>query len=152
MVAVTKQISMNVPPGEIWETLSKFDQISKWATFVSHSSQLTERSSGIGCARRIQQGSNTIVETITEWEENQVLAYTLSGFPPVFRRVTNRWLLEPDGSGTKISLTVELLPIRPPANLPALIVGTIVGRINKNMLKDLKKFIEESRNTTGVSS
>ena len=25
MVAVTKQISMNVPPGEIWETLSKFD-------------------------------------------------------------------------------------------------------------------------------
>ena len=55
MVAVTKQISTNVPPDEIWETLSKFDQISQWATFVSHSSQLTERSQALAALDDMEQ-------------------------------------------------------------------------------------------------
>ena len=90
MAVVEKDIFINASSDQIWQVLSDFDSISTWSGVVDHSTYLTPESSGIGSARRIQQGANTLIETVTEWNEGELLAYTLSGLPPVFRRSEER--------------------------------------------------------------
>ncbi len=142
MAVVEKHIFINASSDQIWQVLSDFDSISAWSGVVDHSTYLTPESSGIGSARRIQQGANTLIETVTEWNEGELLAYTLSGLPPVFRSATNCWRISQNEAPTKVSLTIELVPIRPPAALPAAIVSRVIARINKKLLRDLKKYVE----------
>ena len=142
MAIVEKEILINASSDQIWQALSDFDSISTWSGVVDHSTYLTPESSGIGSARRIQQGANTLIETVTEWNEGELLAYTLSGLPPVFRSATNCWRISQNEAPTKVSLTIELVPIRPPAALPAAIVSRVIARINKKLLRDLKKYVE----------
>ena len=142
MAIVEKEILIKASSDQIWQVLSDFDSISTWSGVVDHSTYLTPESSGIGSARRIQQGANTLIETVTEWNEGELLAYTLSGLPPVFRSATNCWRISQNEAPTKVSLTIELVPIRPPAALPAAIVSRVIARINKKLLRDLKKYVE----------
>ena len=142
MAIVEKEILINASSDQIWQALSDFDSISTSSGVVDHSTYLTPESSGIGSARRIQQGANTLIETVTEWNEGELLAYTLSGLPPVFRSATNCWRISQNEAPTKVSLTIELVPIRPPAALPAAIVSRVIARINKKLLRDLKKYVE----------
>ncbi len=142
MAIVKRQMIIEADSDQVWKALSEFDRISHWSTVVDHSTYLTSSNSGIGCARRIQRGSNTVIETVTEWQSGEVLAYTLSGLPPVFRSATNKWILEANGSQTAVSLTIELLPARPPAALPAVIVSRVIARINRKLLRDLKAYVE----------
>jgi hypothetical protein len=145
MAVVEKHILINASSDQIWQVLSDFDSISTWSGVVDHSTYLTPENSGIGSARRIQQGANTLIETVTEWNEGELLAYTLSGLPPVFRSATNCWRISQNETPTKVSLTIELLPVRPPAALPAAIASRVIAGVNKKLLRDLKKYVEPSK-------
>ena len=144
MAAKSNSIIISAPIEEIWGVLSEFDQIFNWAENVDHSCFYSEQEMGVGTTRRIQQGSNVVLETITSWEEPVGLAYQIEGLPPVFKKVTNSWKLFDEGAKTRVELTVHIVPIRPPAEIAAQILGKFFSRLNKKMLIGLKNQVEQT--------
>ena len=142
MATVTRKTNVSCSPTEAWEVLSAFGEISGWATNVSHSCLLSHQQEGEGACRRIQTGNSSVTEHVTKWENSRYLAYEIRGLPPVFKKVTNSWTLEPSEVGVQLSLTVEIIPIRRPATPIAGIASLIFGRINSGMLKDLRNVLE----------
>ena len=57
------------------------------------------------------------------------LSYQIEGLPPVFKKITNNWELFDEGSKTRVELTVQIAPIRPPAEIAAQILGKFFSRI-----------------------
>lgn len=144
MATKSNSLIISAPIEEIWGVLSKFDQIFNWAEKVDHSCFYSEQEIGVGTTRRIQQGSNVVLETITRWEEPAKLAYRIEGLPPVFKKVTNSWELFDEGANTRVELTVHIVPIRPPAELAAQILSRFFSRLNKKMLTGLKNQVERT--------
>ena len=143
MSKIEKTIKVKCSLDEAWEVLSSFDSISDWASNVSHSCFLTEQEAGLETIRRIQTGNNSVTEHVTVSDKPRSIAYEIRGLPPVFKKVTNTWLITPCENGTQLSLEVEILPIRRPATPFAGLGCFIFSRINKGMLSDIKHFLEE---------
>ncbi len=138
MTLVSRSRRVDASPSAVWSVLADFDRIVEWAPDVDHSSWLTARTEGIGASRRVQVAAMTLVETVTRWDEEATLAYTITGLPPVVSRVENRWDLQADGSATTVTLTVDVTPgPRPPMKLAAKAVTRRLAAANMKMLDAL---------------
>jgi carbon monoxide dehydrogenase subunit G len=144
MAKKSLSITISTSKEEIWNVLSEFDQIYLWAENVDHSCFHSEQKTGVGTTRRIQQGPNVVLETITCWEEPVNLSYQIEGLPPVFKKVTNSWKLFDEGLKTRVELSVHIVPIRPPAEIAARILSRFFSRLNKQMLTGLKNQVEQT--------
>ena len=144
MAEVTRSLTIAAPRNAVWTALADFDRIVDWAHDVDHSCLLTDRASGVGAVRRVQQGANSFTETVIDWDEPIRLAYRIDGLPPLFRRVINRWDLAEGENGTRASLTVEVVPARPPATVVARLAARMIGRVNTRMLSNLQAQVEGS--------
>ena len=144
MAEVTRSLTIAAPRKTVWAVLADFDRIVDWAHDVDHSCLLTDRASGVGAVRRVQQGANTVTETVVDWDEAIRLAYRIDSLPPLFRQVINRWELAEDEDGARVSLTVEVVPIRLPATVVAWLAARMAGRVNARMLSDLQTQVEGS--------
>lgn len=121
-------------PSEVWGVLADYPGISRWASPVSHSSSLTPVATGYGAVRRVQVGRNTLRERVIGWDADRRLSYVISGLPPVVLRAVTTWVLEQDGSGTRITVTNDV-STRPP--FLARPVGRRLGRATQRLLTDL---------------
>lgn len=129
---------MDASPEQVWDVLARFDRLSTWAPEVDHSSALTERTEGVGAARRVQVGRMVLVERITEWDPPHSLAYALEGLPPVVGGATNHWRLRPDGTGTDVTLSPTVDPgVKPIGRLAARLVERRLARTNDGLLAGL---------------
>jgi carbon monoxide dehydrogenase subunit G len=138
MTEIARTGRVDAPPATVWSVLAEFDRIVEWAPNVGHSSYLTAKQEGIGAARRAQAGSMTLVETVTMWEPERVLGYTIAGLPPVVKRVETRWELAADGEATIVTVTSNVTPgDRPPMKLAAKPVARRLGAANQTMLDGL---------------
>ena len=144
MAEVTRSLTIAATRNAVWTALADFDRIVDWAHDVDHSCLLTDRASGVGAVRRVQQGANSFTETVIDWDEPIRLAYRIDGLPPLFRQVINRWDLAEDEDGARVSLTVEVVPVRPPATVVARLAAWMVGRVNARMLSNLQAQVEGS--------
>ncbi len=144
MATIVETLTVDAPPADVWSALADFDAISRWAPNVDHSCLTTSDEPGIGATRRIQTGPMTVLETITAWEPETRLAYSIDGLPPVVRSVTNTWQLEPSAAGTRVSLTtvVDAGP-RPPQQLVARLVGRAFAKASRQMLTGLDQHLRE---------
>ena len=142
MAEVTRSLTIAAPRKAVWAVLADFDRIVDWAHDVGHSCLLTDRAFGVGAVRRIQQGATTVTETVVDWDEPIRLAYRIHGLPPLFRWVINRWDLADDEDGTRVSLTVEVVPVRPLVTVAARLATRVVGRVNARMLYNLQAQVE----------
>lgn len=132
-------------PPVVWEVLADFDAIVRWGRAVDHSSAMTAQRVGVGATRRIQSGSTVVLERVTEWEPDRVLAYELIGLPPVVSEVTNRWEIRADGAGSAVTLTARVEPgPRPPMRVAARAVARRIGAINAELLDDLAAAAESA--------
>jgi len=138
VAAVVETLSIARPPAEVWAALADFGAISRWAPNVDHSCLTTTVVDGVGATRRIQTGRATVLETVTEWEPERRLAYSISGLPAVIRSVTNTWRLDDRGDTTRVTLTstIDAGP-RPPQQVVARIVGRVLGKASRQMLAGL---------------
>ena len=138
-IHLSRRIDIAAPRDEVWAVLSRLDQIGRWAPGVDHASYTTEATEGIGAARRIQAGRQTLLETITTWREPATLAYRLEGLPPIVGTVTNRWdLTVMSGATTTATLTTI---IDPGGNRAGKVVARglirVLGRASTGMLEGL---------------
>ncbi|MEO6629298.1 MAG: SRPBCC family protein [Aquihabitans sp.] len=136
-------------PAEVWEVLSDFGAISKWAPNVDHSS-LQQQPGGpdlasLGLVRRIQTGRRTLLERVVRWDEPRALAYEIEGLPKVVRSLRNEWTLVVDGdTGTTATLATRLdCGPRPPQQLGARILGRRLAKESDQLLLGLAHFMED---------
>ena len=114
--------------------LAALDQITTWASDVDHSSYTTASTAGVGAQRRVQIKRMALIETVTVWEPEQELAYSLDGLPIPDPSVTNCWRLEPTAGGTLVTLTSSIDPGstakgRVGARILAVVLGRASGRL-----------------------
>ena len=152
MADITETTEVAADVADVWAVLADFDSIARWASNVDHSSSTTAQVAGVGAARRVQVGRNALLETVVTWEPERVLAYELSGLPPIVRSVVNEWRLEPAADGaTTVSLTsrIEAGP-RPPQKAAARAFGRVLAKTSRQLLDGLKTEAE-ARAETGVT-
>lgn len=138
MVEVVATLTIRQPATAVWALLADFGAIGRWAPNVDHSCLTTSTADGVGATRRIQSGRTTVLETVTDWEPERRLAYSITGLPPAIRSVTNTWRLVDLGQTTDVSLTssIDTGP-RPPQKVVARIVGRVLAKASHQMLDGL---------------
>ena len=114
MIELCHERHIRASPERVFGVLADFGDIAEWAQFIQHSSLLTERASGVGATRRVQMARQTVVETVTVWDEPHELAYRIDGLPPIIGAVSTRWTLVPAASGTMVTVTTRIEPGRLP--------------------------------------
>jgi uncharacterized protein YndB with AHSA1/START domain len=124
-VTVSRSQRIHAPAAAVWATLAGFDAISGWAPNVDHSSAASEQREGVGAVRRVQVGRIALLETVTAWQPETTLAYTVSGLPPAAGVVTTTWQLEAHNAATTVTVTTVIEPVSGP---PGRIVGKVLGR------------------------
>jgi hypothetical protein len=143
MIALDRRRHIHAAPEQVFEVLADFGDIAEWARFIQHSSPLTEQTRGLGSTRRVQMARQTVVETVTVWDEPRELAYTIDGLPPIIGVVSNRWTLVPEGSDTIVTLTTSIEPGRlPHRRLIARKVGERLAIASELMLAGLAERAE----------
>ncbi len=142
MSSVTRAITIDAPPDAVWTVLADFGAIAEWAPNVDHSSPMTDPSTGVGAARRVQVGRLTLVERVVAWEPPTSLAYELEGLPPVVSGATNTWTIEPAAGGSTVTLTTRVEPgPRPPHRLAAKLVARKLAGASDELLAGLEHHV-----------
>ena len=114
MAASSMEITINASAEDVWSILSDFPAISKWVPMIQHSCSITQHASGMGATRRVQIAQQTLIETVTVWEPEQRLSYTIDGMPPIVGTATTTWALQTTPTGTLVTLATEIPPSRNP--------------------------------------
>lgn len=110
MAEIDRSRVIAASPTQIWNVLADFDALTTWLD-VDHSCILTRGRDDamVGTTRRVQIGRNTLVERVTEFDPQYVLAYDIEGLPKVMGKVSNRWTLEATGGGeTVVTITTTV--------------------------------------------
>ena len=147
MARVERTTRVATPASEVWAVLADFAAISTWAPNVEHSCLLTAQTAGVGAVRRVQTGRAALRETVTVWEPERELSYSIAGLPSIIKSVTNTWQLSPAGDGTddgtELSLVSEIaVGPRPPHRVAGHIVGRMLGSASDVMLEGLTQHLE----------
>lgn len=94
------KVKIDMSKNKVWEILSDFIGIDKWAPLVVNSAATTKRTAtatcGIGCERSCEiQGMGSIQERVTEWNEGNGFTVEIKPMPgtPVRSGFTT-WSLE----------------------------------------------------------
>ena len=141
-----RSITVTAPVDAVWARLAAFDRISDWAPDVEHSSYTTDRTEGLGCARRVQIGRTVLVERVTEWDPPSTLAYALEGLPPLVGGAANRWTLRADGDRTEVTLTSTVDPgFKPAGRLVAPLLARRLAKASDGMLAGLAARLRQDR-------
>jgi hypothetical protein len=125
----------------LWFLLADFGALAVWAPNVEHSCILCgPEDPGTGAARRVQTGSDVVVEVLDTWEEGVRLGYRIEGLPPVAGNVRNDWELLDAPGGTEVVLTTTVdAGDRPLQRTVARLVVLRVARESDHLLDGLHR-------------
>ena len=115
MATSSMDITINASAEDVWAILADFPTIAMWVPMIQHSCSMTQETSGVGATRRVQIAQQALVETVTVWEPQQRLAYTIEGMPPIVGIATTTWTLQPTPKGTRVTISTEIPSSRNPA-------------------------------------
>ena len=108
-----------VPTERVWELVADHPGMVRWTPLrrVVMESGGSPDPNGVGAVRALHLVGPPIREEVTAFEPTRRLAYRLLSGLPV-RDYTGEILLEPTGTGTRISWTIRFSPAIPGAQLP----------------------------------
>lgn len=109
MHQINLETKINAPKEKVWDALSDFGGIDKWAPNVAHSASLSPTSKGVGCERSCeipQVGS--LHEKIIEWNEGSGYKYEISAIPgtPV-KSASTTWSTREESGQTVVELVSQ---------------------------------------------
>lgn len=144
VAVITRSRTVRADARAIWNVLVDFGALSSWVDGVAHSEVLKLGPDGtLGTARRVQVGRDALVETVTDVVEPTTLAYTIEGMPARLRGLSNRWTLDPAGTGTVVTVTSTVRVAAGPASRPAeWAVGRVMAKMSDEMLEGLARRME----------
>ena len=133
---VQKSIEIAAPPEKIWPFLVEPEKILKWFTLLEKFEYTGEQRSGVGTPFYYEEKSVSGVMklnyAVTEWVENERLAFSLTSGPT--KKDDQVWSIEATPSGSRFTLTEDF-------EMPWGIIGKIMGALFVN--RQIGKRLEE---------
>jgi len=104
-----RSIEIAAPPEKVWPYLVEPEKIMKWFTLLKKFEYTDKRCGGVGATFYYEEKSGPMLMKlnykVTEWVENQKLAFKLtSGFP---KKDDQIWSLEAIPSGSRFTITED---------------------------------------------
>lgn len=142
-VSVEESIYIDIPRDQLWEiTALQFDQIGVWSAGVVDSEGHGTGMNGAVCEERqcvpSYKGFKETTERIIDFQpEAYHFTYEIAaGLPKMVVQATNQWLHKEEGSGTRITMQVNM-------ELKGLMGKIMKGPMTKRMGKILRENLEE---------
>jgi uncharacterized protein YndB with AHSA1/START domain len=142
---IERSIETTAPPERVWPFLVTPEEILKWFTLLESFEYTSERR-GVGTTFHYDERSGgrlmKLDYRVTEWVENQRLAFTLVSGP--MRKDDQVWSIEaiPTGSRVTLSEDIELSGGVFGKILLTLFVGRMIGKHLQDMLTNLRGLAE----------
>lgn len=109
MNQINSETKINAPKEKVWEVLSDFGSIAKWAPGVAHSTSLTAANKGVGCERSCEIPKvGSLHEKIIEWNEGSGYKYEVDPIPgtPIKSAFTT-WSTKDENGQTVVQITSQ---------------------------------------------
>ena len=140
MSKLIKKIEIDATAERVWEVLSDYGDVYKWAPIVAASRVLTASSTGLGAERACTiPGFGDVVETVTEWQNGRSLGYRVTGVPGVTDQ-QNRFSVALEGDGSVVVLEVDLDMVAPEEHRAA--AELQFAEVMETTLAGLKQYVE----------
>jgi carbon monoxide dehydrogenase subunit G len=144
MPTITQSVTVNRPVEEVWDFIGDFENTTRWSRGVLEARQTSDGPLGAGATLqtvvRAFGRRRTADYLVTEYQPNHAFAFTVTSGP---MRSRARYLVEPAGTGTRLTASGEAAATGP-ARLLAPILVRIVKRHSQDDLANLKRILEAS--------
>jgi uncharacterized protein YndB with AHSA1/START domain len=135
-----------------WETLADLEGVSQWNPAIDAAECISDQRQGLGARRRCyMHPSGWMVESVTEWEPELVIAFTIENAPPI-KTGLGRFVLSDDQAGTRLQATfnyeVRLGPLGPVINRH--LVHRHLSSAWNDGMDSLRRHLEAQANHTGT--
>jgi carbon monoxide dehydrogenase subunit G len=119
MAVIETSVKVNKPVEQVWAFITNLENQKKLSTFISRIE--VSGPLALGTKYKIETTSmgmkNVTTNEVVAFEPNQKLGIKTFAPPPA-SDVTNLYLLEPDGDGTKLTLQMDATLV--PAGMPSM--------------------------------
>jgi Polyketide cyclase / dehydrase and lipid transport len=109
MINLNTSVCIEAPASEVWNVLSKLEDIRLWSETVLDARCEGPTSRGVGAERTCDlRGGITITERWLAWHEGHSFTYEGIGIPLV-AHARNEWTLQPEGEQTLLTTKAEVI-------------------------------------------
>lgn len=107
MTTLHHEIEAACPPASVWAVLADLEAVQHYNPTVRTAAIRGSRRTGVGAERVCELPKGRVVERVTHWEDGRAVGLEVaeSDWPIRFMRWVTR--IEPVGSGSRISQTLE---------------------------------------------
>ena len=117
MQPMQTDLVINAPRQLVWDALADIRSVVAWNPGIDDVECLSEETTGLGARRRcFTHPSGWMTESIADWQEYSLIAFSIEDAPPLKNGVA-RFALSDENSGTKLDAQfeyeVKLGPIGP---------------------------------------
>jgi uncharacterized protein YndB with AHSA1/START domain len=107
MEALKTDRVIRAPRQLVWETLADLEGVSAWNPAIDAAECISEVRHGLGARRRCHMHpSGWMVESVSEWEPERVIAFTIDNAPPI-KTGLGRFVLSDDELGTRLQASFD---------------------------------------------
>jgi uncharacterized protein YndB with AHSA1/START domain len=144
---IEKSVEIAAPPEKIWPFLVEPEKIMQWFTLLKKFEYTGAQRSGVGTPFYYEESNGPMLMKlsyeVTEWVENERLAFGMTSGPATTKRDNQVWAIEATPSGSRFTCTEEFEMSWGVIGrmLVALMVG-MVGKRIQEMLDNLKHVVE----------
>jgi len=130
------------PPEKIWDVLAAGDPLVSWTLVFTKLRWVTPRPFGVGTVREITLLKVfTVRERFSRWEDGQRYSYSVfEASLPGLRRAAEDYVIEPTSSGSRLTWTLAVEPLRP-MTLLFLIGGPVISGIQRHVLRTIRSHV-----------
>jgi uncharacterized protein YndB with AHSA1/START domain len=149
MEPLRTDLVIQAPRRLVWETLADLEGVSAWNPDIDAAECISEQRTGLGARRRCyMHPSGWLIESISEWEPEEVIAFTIDNAPP-FKTGLGRFILTEENEGTRLQASfdyeVRYGPLGPV--IDRLIVHRQLSSAWNEGIDGLRRHVEEVVNT-----
>jgi len=149
MEPMRSDMVIGAPRHLAWEALADLEGVSRWNPAVDVAECVSEARRGLGARRRCyMHPSGWMVESVIEWEPEQVIAFAIENAPPI-RTALARFVLSDDEAGTRLQATfnyeVRFGPLGPV--IDRLIVHRQLSSTWNDGMEGLRRHLEDQAST-----
>lgn len=145
------------PPEAVWSVVGEaWGEVHRVLPSLSGSRLLTDGPVGVGSRRRCTlatpvRGIEAVEEELVAWKVGRSFTYVFGDPPWPLRSVRNQWRLEPEGDGTRLTLSPSLRVRGRGTQWLAPLMLWFLSRPLEKDLPEMRRRIEESARTLSAA-
>jgi uncharacterized protein YndB with AHSA1/START domain len=149
MELMRTDLMIRAPRGLVWETLADLEGVSAWNPAIDSAECISDQRTGVGARRRCyMHPSGWMIESVSEWEPQEVIAFTIDNAPPI-KTGLGRFVLTDDATETRLQASfdyeVRFGPLGPV--IDRLVVHRQLSSAWNQAMEGLRRHVQELINT-----